>query len=339
MKIIFWGTPEYSVLSLRYLINSGHDIVAVITQPDRRRRRGGKLYPSPVKELAIKENIRVFTPLNIRKDEEMVNAIGSLKADIYIVVAFGQILPKTILEQPKYGSWNSHASILPRWRGAAPIQWSLISGDEKTGISIMLMDEGLDTGPVLSITNVPISINDNVKSISQRLSKLSAEELTKTISIIESIKERNGKLNELDLIQQDEINKVSTYARMITKQDYKIRWNKSALDLHRSIMGLYPNAYCMFNNKRVKISQSFPILNQREFVINNENYNLEESKYKDAEIGEVVDIKEYPGILVKASSGFLLIIEAQIEGRSFVKSDVLIQQVGIAVGDMFGSAN
>ncbi len=149
MKIVFWGTPNYAAENLRNIVKAGHEVIAVITQPDRRRSRGKVLSPSPVKQAAIELGITVYTTQSIRKDQHTKDILFNLNADVYIVVAFGQILPKEILDQPKLGCWNSHASLLPVWRGAAPIQWSIINDDAKTGICIMAMEEGLDSGPVI----------------------------------------------------------------------------------------------------------------------------------------------------------------------------------------------
>ena len=161
MRIIFWGTPEYSVKSLEVLKKSDHDIVAVITQPDKKRSRGNKLIASPVKEYAIKESIPVLTPEIIKGNIQFVSKLKELSCDLFIVIAYGKILTKEILDIPKYKSWNAHASLLPRWRGAAPIQWSILEGDEFTGVGIMKMEEGLDTGAV-SYTHLTLPTNREV---------------------------------------------------------------------------------------------------------------------------------------------------------------------------------
>jgi len=146
VRIIFWGTPEYSIPSLDIFIKSKHEVIAVVSQPDKKRSRGNKLIASPVKSIAEKEFIKIYTPEKIRGNIDFINKLKSLSCDLFIVIAYGKILPKEILEIPKFGCWNAHASLLPRWRGAAPIQWSLIKGDEFTGVVIMKMNEGLDTG-------------------------------------------------------------------------------------------------------------------------------------------------------------------------------------------------
>ena len=191
MRIIFWGTPEYSVKSLEALKKSDHDVVAVITQPDKKRSRGNKLIASPVKEYAIKESIPVFTPEIIKGNIQFINKLKELSCDLFMVIAYGKILPKAILDIPKYKSWNAHASLLPRWRGAAPIQWSILEGDEFTGVGIMKMEEGLDTGDVLVEKQIKITHGENLKSLTKRLSDLSAELFMNAISKIEKNKKRD----------------------------------------------------------------------------------------------------------------------------------------------------
>ena len=161
MRIIFWGTPEYSLASLDIFIKSNHEVIAVVSQPDKKRSRGNKLISSPVKSFAEKESIKIYTPEKIRDNIQFINELKSLSCDLFIVIAYGKILPKEILEIPKLGCWNAHASLLPRWRGAAPIQWSLIKGDEFTGVGIMRMNEGLDTGDLLLEEKTKIDNDDN----------------------------------------------------------------------------------------------------------------------------------------------------------------------------------
>ncbi len=184
MKVLFWGTPEFSIPCLNAIHESTHQLVGVVTQPDKRRGRGNKISSSPVKiranELGIKN---IYTPQNIKVEQEIKDEITKLNADIYVVVAFGQILPVDVLGEPKYGCWNCHASLLPRWRGAAPIQWSLLSGDQKTGVGIMLMEKGLDTGPVLDWKKIKITLTDNHEILSEKLSLISSELLIKALKI------------------------------------------------------------------------------------------------------------------------------------------------------------
>ena len=199
------------------MVKAGHDVVAVITQPDRKRGRGKTLLPSPVKIAAIKLCIPVFTTASISNDQKLKNKLISLKADVYVVVAFGQILPKEILDQPKFGCWNSHASLLPLWRGAAPIQWSIINDDSKTGICIMSMEEGLDTGPVIEQEETVINDSDNLEILSKRLSNISSKLLVKSLERIRLTKclNKTSMLEELNAIDQSKLNFSASYARQI----------------------------------------------------------------------------------------------------------------------------
>ena len=185
MRIIFWGTPEYSIASLDIFIKSKYEIVAVVSQPDKKRSRGNKLISSPVKSFAEKESIKIYTPENIRDNISFINELKSLSCDLFVVIAYGKILPKEILEIPKFGSWNAHASLLPRWRGAAPIQWSLMKGDEFTGVGIMKMNEGLDTGDLLLEEKIKIDDKDNLNTLTVRLSSLSAKLFLEAITLLE----------------------------------------------------------------------------------------------------------------------------------------------------------
>ena len=164
MRIVFWGTPQISVPTLKILINSKHEVIAVVSQPDRKRGRGSKQIPSPIKQLADSNSIEVLTPKSIKADNLSKQRLKEMKPDLFLVLAFGQILPKEILEIPTYGSWNIHASLLPRWRGAAPIQWALISGDKETGVGFMHMEETLDTGPLMLEQKIRIDSEDNLKT-------------------------------------------------------------------------------------------------------------------------------------------------------------------------------
>ena len=184
MKILFWGTPSYAVPSLDALVAAGHQVVGVVSQPDRRRGRGKELVPSPVKARALALGLPVFTPERIRSDAATQQQLAALGADSSVVVAFGQILPPEVLEQPPLGCWNGHGSLLPRWRGAGPIQWSLLEGDAETGVGIMAMEVGLDTGPVLLERRIPIGLLDNAEQLAAKLAHLTADLLVEAMPLI-----------------------------------------------------------------------------------------------------------------------------------------------------------
>ena len=188
MNIIFWGTPEFCIPIFEAIRNSSHNIIAVVTQPDKKRGRGKDLSFSPIKQKAIELNIPIFTPERIRSDEATRKSLEELDADLYVVVAFGQILPKEILNLPKYGCWNIHASLLPKWRGAAPIQWAVVNGDIQTGVCIIKMDEGLDTGPVLIEESIDIGCLDNSNIVKEKLSNLSSKQIIIALNSIQKCK-------------------------------------------------------------------------------------------------------------------------------------------------------
>ncbi len=245
LKIIFAGTPEFAASNLDALIHSTHEVCAVFTQPDRPAGRGRKLTPSPVKQLAMEHGIKVFQPVSLKNDVVTAAAIDDLQADIMVVVAYGLILPKSILDLPKFGCINVHASLLPRWRGAAPIQQAIIAGDKETGVTIMQMDEGLDTGPMLLKTATKIDVTDTAQSIHDRLASMGA------LALIDCLNELDVYLDKA-LKQNDDL---ATYATKISKADALIDWTQEAIDIHNKIRGFnpWPIAYTEFNTKKLRV--------------------------------------------------------------------------------------
>ena len=244
MRIVFMGTPDFSVPCLQALIDDGHDVCAVFTQPDKPKGRHGILTQPPVKELALKYNIPVYQPKTLRTDEAK-ELFKSLDAELAIVVAYGKILPDELLHTPKYGCINMHASLLPKLRGAAPIQWAVITGEKRTGVTSMQMDAGIDTGDMLLSKSVDIGENETAEELHDRLSVLGAEVMRETISALQA--------GELHPVKQDD--KQSTHAPILTKELSKIDWNDTAQHIHDKIRGLYswPGATCEFKGKVIKI--------------------------------------------------------------------------------------
>ena len=325
MRIIFWGTPEYSVKSLEVLKESDHDIIAVVTQPDKKRSRGNKLVPSPVKEYALSKAIPVYTPETIKGNIEFISNLKKLSCDIYIVIAYGKILPKTILDIPKYKSWNAHASLLPRWRGAAPIQWSILDGDEFTGVGIMKMEEGLDTGDLLVERKIKIESEDNLETLSKKLSDLSSELFLKAISDIERTKKED--INNL-LKKQTTFQRELKYARMIKKSDFIISWENNAINIFRQINALYPRANTIFKKKNLKIIK-IKILSTD--LIQNKNYKVK----RNFKPGFIIGLIENEGIVVSTKTDPILILEAKLEGKNISSQNQLIQQLNPELGDKF----
>ncbi|MGI6267742.1 MAG: methionyl-tRNA formyltransferase [Acutalibacteraceae bacterium] len=247
MKIVFMGTPDFAVPCLDRIISDGHDILGVFTQPDKPKGRGYVLTPPPVKETAIKNGIEVYQPLSL-KNGEALEILKKLNPDLIAVVAYGKILPVDILELPKYGCINIHASILPKYRGAAPIQWSVINGDKQTGVTSMYMEQGLDTGDMLITKTIDIGENDTAGEVHDRLSVLGADVLSQTIEEM-----LQGSIKR---IKQDD--SLSTYSPMLDKSLCPIDWNESATTIHNKIRGLspWPVATAVLEDKVIKIHLS-----------------------------------------------------------------------------------
>lgn len=243
-RIIFMGTPDFACPTLQGLIERGESIVAVVTQPDRPKGRGQKLMPPPVKELAEKNGIPVYQPLKVR-NPEFVEIIRELKPDVIVVVAFGQILPKALLDIPAHGCINVHASLLPRYRGAAPLNWCIINGETETGVTTMLMDVGLDTGDMLLTEKTPLDENEDIVSLHDRMATMGAGLLAETLDRIAA-----G-----DLVPQAQNNADSCYAPMLKKDDGIINWHADAGTIHNQVRGLaaWPGACTAINGLVLKI--------------------------------------------------------------------------------------
>ena len=336
MKIVFWGTPNYAAENLVCLINSGHNIIAVVSQPDRKRGRGKGLTPSPVKKIAIDFGIPIVTTKSIRKDDAAKKLLQDLNADVYLVVAFGQILPIEILNQPKLGCWNSHASLLPKWRGAAPIQWSIMNDDLQTGVCIMSMETGLDTGPVIIHQNIEIKDSDNLEILSNRLSKISSRLL---LDCLESLKDTQGldkdsRLKKLKAVKQSNLIGIPSYARQLNKEDYLIDWKKNSRIIFKKILGLFPNAYTKYNGKRIKIIE-INLLNDRDKFLNRKMYDL--SLKEKREPGGIISITKNYGIIVMTNDFPIIIKYCQLEGKKKTDSYTLSIQAGLKEGDILGN--
>ncbi len=324
MRILFWGTPEYSIASLDIFIKSKHKVIAVVSQPDKKRSRGNKLISSPVKSFAQQESIKIFTPAKIRENKHFLNELKSLSCDLFIVIAYGKILPKEILEIPKFGCWNAHASLLPRWRGAAPIQWSLIKGDEFTGVGIMKMDEGLDTGDLLLEEKIKIDNDDNLNTLSEKLSILSAKLFLNATSLLE---ENINKNTNYQLTKQNTLGREITYARMIEKSDFKVDWGNEAIKISQKIKALYPRAYTTFRGKKLKILK-IKVLSSDE--IKSEKY-LFMNNYSRP--GIILAVIKNEGIIISTNTDPIILLEAKLEGKNISRQKQLIQQLNPSVGE------
>jgi methionyl-tRNA formyltransferase len=335
VKIVFWGTPKYAAENLIKIFNAGYEVIAVVTQPDRKRGRGKKLLPSPVKEVAIDLSIPVYTTNSISKDQKTKEKLFNLKADIYLVVAFGQILPKEILDQPKLGCWNSHASLLPVWRGAAPIQWSIINDDAKTGICIMSMEEGLDTGPVIEQETTGIDDSDNLEILTNRLSNISSKLLVKSLERIQLTKglDKSSRLKQLNAIDQSKLKGSPSYARQITKEDNLINWNQNARNIIKKVQGLYPNAYTFYNSKRIKILEASISCDNEQYQ---EGLDINNQSRQKKRPGEIIMINKEIGVKIMTNDYPVQIKYAQLEGKKATDSYTLSIQSNLIIHDKLG---
>lgn len=244
MRVIFMGTPDFSVGTLEALIAAGHDVCLAVTQPDKPKGRGGKMQHPPVKEKALFYDIPVYQPRRVR-DPECVEELRKYNADVIVVVAFGQILPKSILEMTPYGCVNVHASLLPKYRGAAPIQWAIIEGETVTGVTTMQMDEGLDTGDMIMKSEVPISADETGETLHDKLAAAGAALCVETLKALE-----NG-----TAVREKQGDSPTAYAKMLTKELGNIDWTQPAVKIERLVRGLnsWPGTYSCWNGKVVKI--------------------------------------------------------------------------------------
>jgi methionyl-tRNA formyltransferase len=349
MNVLFWGTPAYAVPSLNALQAAGHQLVGVVSQPDRRRGRGNELMPSPVKARALELGIPVFTPERIRRQPELQAELAALGADLSVVVAFGQILPTEVLAQPPVGCWNGHGSLLPRWRGAAPIQWSLIEGDAETGVGIMAMEEGLDTGPVLLERAIPIGLLEDAQQLAGRLAGLTAELLVAALPRIEEAGPgaEGERLERLQVRHQGE--EGLTYARLLSKDDYAIDWHQSALSIHRRVMGLYPGAHTSWRGQRLKLLSTEPLVQRLAGELTPEgaalcsSWSLSPGSAPSPAEGErepagtVLACEPGVGLVVATGGCPLLLRQAQLAGKRSCEGQALLQQLEAHVGDQLGT--
>ena len=358
MKILFWGTPAYAVPSLEALVAAGHELVGVVSQPDRRRGRGKELMASPVKARALELALPVFTPQRIRRDCECQAELAALGAEVSVVVAFGQILPQAVLDQPPLGCWNGHGSLLPRWRGAGPIQWSLLEGDAQTGVGIMAMEAGLDTGPVLLERALTIGLRENAAQLGERLSLLTAELLVEALPLVAAAGPGPEAERLARLGVRPQASEGLTTARLLTKADLQIDWTLSALQIHRRVMGLYPNAQTSWAGKRLKLLATEPLVQRLADQLSPEAAELLRhdpaiqaasaaaaspsgaapigATQPGAEPGTVLAVIKELGLVVASAGCPLLVRSAQLEGKAVVSGQALLQQLGARVGDRLG---
>lgn len=304
MNVIFMGTPDFAVPVLNALLDSDeHSVKAVVTQPDKARGRSGKLVFTPVKEVAVAHDIPVYTPERVR-DAAFVETLREIACDVIVVVAFGQILSKEILEMPQYGCINVHASLLPRWRGAAPIQWAILTGDEKTGVTTMQMDEGVDTGDILLKKEIDIDPEETGESLFDKLSQLGGPLLLETLS----------QIGKGTLVPEKQNDDESCHAKMLTKDLGKLDFSEDARKLERYVRGLnsWPSAYTYFRGKMMKIWKAAVI-----------------DRNTDFPCGAVTGV-EKDGFCIQTGDGLLKVLEVQLEGKKRMKCEDFLRGKDVA---------
>lgn len=309
MKIVFMGTPDFAVGTLEAIIEAGYEVLLVVTQPDKPKGRSGALQYTPVKECALAHGIEVFQPTKIRL-EENVAFLRKYEADIFVVAAFGQILPKSILDMPKYGCINVHASLLPKYRGAAPIQWAVINGDKVTGVTIQQMDIGVDTGDIIVTKELAISEEETGGGLFDKLAVVGAEACLEALEQIAKGTATRTPQNH------DE----ATHVSMISKEFGNIDWNRSAAEIERLIRGLnpWPSAYTKLDGKTFKIWKAKVVSEENEYAT-----------------GCIIRVGKGE-MLVQTGNGVLSLLEVQLEGKKRMEVDAFLRGYQVEEGTFLG---
>lgn len=307
MKIIFMGTPDFAAASLEALIASRHEIQAVVTQPDKPKGRKGELTPSPVKVVAEGKGIKVYQPLKVR-DEEFVETLRAYNPDVIVVVAFGQIIPLSILKMPKFGCVNIHGSLLPKYRGAAPIQWAVLDGEKETGITTILMDEGIDTGDILLKKTIKIDTDETSGSLFDKLMALGAETILETLDELEK--------GSLTPTKQGE--SPTAYAKMLTKAMGLIDFTKSAKELDCFVRGMdpWPSAYTLLSGKTLKLWKVRAVDGS-------------------GKAGSVIDIDK-ESFTIACGEGAIEVLEVQLEGKKRMSAGDFLKGSTLNIGQELG---
>ena len=310
MKAVFMGTPDFAVPTLQKMIDMGIEVTAVVTQPDKAKGRGKKVIYSPVKECALAHDLRVYQPVRIRKEPEFIQTLRDMQPDVIVVVAFGQILPKEILDIPRLGCVNVHASLLPKFRGAAPIQWSIIDGEEVTGVTTMLMDAGLDTGDMLLKTEIPMDPKETGGSLHDKLAAVGGELLEKTLIGLEA-----GTI----VPEKQDDSQAGEYARMLDKELGHIDFNQPAVVIERLIRGLnpWPSAYTYIDGKTLKIWEA---------EVLDRNYGCE--------YGEVAEVTRNC-LIIQTGIGALSVKSVQLQGKKRMDIAAFLNGYTIEKGTRF----
>ena len=329
MKIFFFGTPEFAVPTLDKLLNnSNFEVLGIITQPDKRRGRGNQLTPSAVKQVAIAHNFPIWQPKRLKKSPKTLEILKNSGADAFVVVAYGQLLSPEILAMPKLGCINVHGSILPKYRGAAPLQWSLVHGETETGITTMLMDEGMDTGAMLLKAYTPIQLLDNVDQIAEILAQKGADLLIETLEKLAN--------HQIKPIPQN--SDEATHAPLIQKADFEIDWSRSAWEIHNQVRGFFPNCFTQFREQTLKVFATIPLGDRYWPQLPPELKKLESQAPNlvglAGQPGELVKILKNFGPVVQTGDGLLLLKEVQLAGKPPRSGWDFVNGMRLSVGEM-----
>ncbi len=323
MRVVYMGTPDFAVNTLDAIVKSGHEVALVVTQPDKAKGRGKKLIYTPVKEKALEYDLLVAQPEKVR-EESFIDELEKLKPDVIVVVAFGQILPERILNLPKYGCINVHASLLPEYRGAAPIQWAVIDGLNETGVTTMYMDKGLDTGDIIAQRRVPVDKEETGGSLFDKLSEEGAILLTETLDQLE-------KGTAVRTKQDDE---KSSYAKMLTKEMGRMDFSKDAVSLERLIRGLnpWPSAYTRIQDKNLKIYKADVLGEEAVLQI----VNPDQDRIEDwNQPGTVIAVDKI-SFTVRCKEGALRILNLQLEGKKRMDTEAFLRGFDVTPGILLG---
>lgn len=326
MKIVFMGTPDFARDSLSAIYDAGHEITAVVTVPDKPKGRGMKLIPCEVKEYAIEKNIKVYQPEKLRENKEIVDTLKDINPDVICVVAYGKIIPKEILEIPKYGCVNVHPSLLPQYRGSAPIQWAILNGDKETGVTTMYLDEEMDSGDIILQTKTLIDKDETSGELWDRLSKIGAELLVETLEKIEN--------KTAPRIKQP---KEFTLAPMLEKSQAKIDWeSKTAQEIKNLVRGLNPimGAYSVLNEKKIKFWK-VDKLSIEEFINKYPEFKEYEYRFLEIDPGTVLYIDKKEAIYIMAKEGIIKVLEIQGENAKRMPTPEFLRGNRIEVVDKF----
>ncbi len=326
MKIVFMGTPDFARDSLEAIYNAKYEIPAVVTVPDKPKGRGMKLIPCEVKEYAIEKGIKVYQPEKLRENKEIVDILKNINPDVICVVAYGRIIPKEILEIPKYGCINVHPSLLPKYRGSAPIQWAILNGDKETGVTTMYLDEGMDSGDIILQTKTKINKDETSGELWDRLSKIGADLLVETLEKIEN--------KTAPRIKQP---KEFTLAPMLEKSQAKIDWeNKTAEEIKNLVRGLNPimGAYSVLNEKKIKFWK-VDKLSIDEFINKYPEFKEYEYRFLEIDPGTVLYIDKKEAIYIMAKEGIIKVLEIQGENSKRMLVPEFLRGNKIEVVDRF----